>query len=38
VSIEVRPLTPERWPDFVDLFSRRDPRGGSRNSPAFGCW
>jgi GNAT superfamily N-acetyltransferase len=38
VSVEVRPLTPERWPDFVDLFSRRGSRGGSRNSPAFGCW
>jgi GNAT superfamily N-acetyltransferase len=38
VSREIRPLTPERWPDFVDLFTRRGPRGGSRNSPAEGCW
>jgi GNAT superfamily N-acetyltransferase len=38
VSVEVRPLTPERWPDLVHLFSRRGPRGGHRNSPAFGCW
>jgi len=38
VSREIRPLTPERWQDFVDLFTRRGPRGGSRNSPAEGCW
>jgi GNAT superfamily N-acetyltransferase len=38
VSFEVRPLTPERWPDFVELFERRGPRGGHRNSPAYGCW
>jgi GNAT superfamily N-acetyltransferase len=38
VSIEIRPLTPERWPDLVELFSQRGPRGGHRNSPAYGCW
>jgi GNAT superfamily N-acetyltransferase len=37
-SLRVRPLTPERWPDFVDLFERRGPRGGHRNVPAYGCW
>ena len=34
----VEPVTPERWPDLVDLFERRGPRGGHRNSPAAGCW
>jgi GNAT superfamily N-acetyltransferase len=38
VNLEVRPLTPGRWPDFVELFERRGPRGGNRNSPAYGCW
>ena len=37
-SLRVRPLTRERWPDFVDLFERRGPRGGHRNVPAYGCW
>jgi len=36
--IEVRPATPERWPDLVELFERRGPRGGRRNTPAYGCW
>ena len=35
---QARPLTPERWSDFVDLFERRGPRGGRRNVPAYGCW
>jgi GNAT superfamily N-acetyltransferase len=35
---DVRPVTPERWGDMVDLFERRGPRGGRRNSPASGCW
>lgn len=26
--MEIAPVTPDRWPDFVDLFSRRGPRGG----------
>jgi len=38
VTLEVHPLTPERWPDFVELFERRGPRGGHRNVPAYGCW
>ena len=37
-ALEVHPLTLERWPDFVDLFERRGPRGGHRNTPAYGCW
>ncbi len=36
--IEVSPATPERWPDMVELFERRGPRGGHRNTPAYGCW
>ena len=36
--LRVRPLTPSRWSDFVDLFERRGPRGGHRNVPAYGCW
>ena len=38
MSFEIRPLTSERWDDFVDLFERRGPRGGHRNSPGPGCW
>jgi GNAT superfamily N-acetyltransferase len=37
-DLDVRPLTGGRWPDFVDLFERRGPRGGHRNTPAYGCW
>jgi GNAT superfamily N-acetyltransferase len=36
--VEVAPLTPERWPDLVELFERRGPRGGFRNAPGYGCW
>jgi GNAT superfamily N-acetyltransferase len=35
---EIHPVTPGRWPDLVDLFERRGPRGGHRNVPAYGCW
>jgi GNAT superfamily N-acetyltransferase len=35
---EIHPVTPERWRDMVDLFERRGPRGGHRNTPAYGCW
>jgi GNAT superfamily N-acetyltransferase len=38
VSIDVHPVGPERWPDMVELFERRGPRGGHRNTPAYGCW
>jgi GNAT superfamily N-acetyltransferase len=36
--LEVHAVTPERWPDLVQLFERRGPRGGYRNTPAHGCW
>jgi GNAT superfamily N-acetyltransferase len=36
--VEIRPVTPDRWPDMVELFERRGPRGGHRNVPAYGCW
>jgi ribosomal protein S18 acetylase RimI-like enzyme len=36
--LEVHPVTPERWGDMVELFERRGPRGGHRNTPAYGCW
>jgi GNAT superfamily N-acetyltransferase len=36
--VRVLPVTPERWPDLVELFERRGPRGGHRNTPAYGCW
>jgi GNAT superfamily N-acetyltransferase len=38
VSLEIHPVTPERWADMVELFERRGRRGGRRNSPAYGCW
>jgi GNAT superfamily N-acetyltransferase len=36
--LAVHPVSAERWPDLVDLFERRGPRGGHRNVPAYGCW
>jgi GNAT superfamily N-acetyltransferase len=36
--LRVAPVTAECWPDLVDLFERRGPRGGHRNVPAYGCW
>ena len=27
--MRIAPLTPDRWDDFVDLFTRKGPRGGS---------
>ena len=38
MSLEIHPVTPERWPDMVELFERRGPRGWHRNTPAYGCW
>jgi GNAT superfamily N-acetyltransferase len=38
VTVRVCPVTAERWPDLVDLFERRGPRGGHRNVPGYGCW
>jgi GNAT superfamily N-acetyltransferase len=35
---ELHPVTPDRWADMVELFERRGPRGGHRNTPAYGCW
>ena len=37
-ALEIHPVTPERWGDMVELFERRGPRGGHRNTPAYGCW
>jgi ribosomal protein S18 acetylase RimI-like enzyme len=37
-SPDIRPLAQELWPDMVELFERRGPRGGHRNVPAYGCW
>jgi ribosomal protein S18 acetylase RimI-like enzyme len=36
--LKIHSLTRERWLDFVELFERRGPRGGYRNTPAYGCW
>ena len=38
MTLEVHPVTPDRWDDMVTLFERRGPRGGHRNTPAYGCW
>jgi len=38
VTLRVRPVTAERWPDLVDLFERRGARGGHPNVPGYGCW
>jgi ribosomal protein S18 acetylase RimI-like enzyme len=35
--MEVAPLTPDRWRDFLDLFERRGPRGG-QGMQSNGCW
>lgn len=35
-AIEVKPVTPGRWADLVDLFERPGPRGGKPVSS--GCW
>jgi GNAT superfamily N-acetyltransferase len=34
--IDVQPLTPKRWGDVADLFTRRGPRAG--NPQTNGCW
>jgi GNAT superfamily N-acetyltransferase len=36
--MNIHPVTPDRWNDMVELFERRGPRGGHRNTPAYGCW
>jgi GNAT superfamily N-acetyltransferase len=35
---DVLPITSARWQDLVELFEARGPRGGFRNTPAYGCW
>lgn len=35
-SLEVHPVTPDRWADLVDLFERPGPRGGRQISA--NCW
>ena len=37
-ALVVQPATAELWPDLVDLFERKGPRGGHRNTPGYGCW
>jgi GNAT superfamily N-acetyltransferase len=37
-ALVVQPATAECWPDLVDLFERKGPRGGHRNTPGYGCW
>jgi GNAT superfamily N-acetyltransferase len=38
VSLRVVPVTAECWGDMCTLFEARGPRGGHRNTPAYGCW
>ncbi len=38
MSLDAVPVTAERWGDMCELFELRGPRGGRRNSPAYGCW
>ena len=38
MDVEIHPVVPGRWADMVTLFERRGPRGGHRNTPAYGCW
>jgi GNAT superfamily N-acetyltransferase len=35
-AITVEPVTADRWPDLVDLFTRTGPRGGTPVTD--GCW
>lgn len=35
--LEIRPVTPERWPDLVDLFERPGPRGAWPRTSACYC-
>jgi GNAT superfamily N-acetyltransferase len=36
VDVEIAPVTADRWPDLVDLFERKGPRGGTPMTA--GCW
>jgi GNAT superfamily N-acetyltransferase len=35
-AVDVRPVTPGRWDDVVDLFERKGPYGGTPQTD--GCW
>jgi GNAT superfamily N-acetyltransferase len=35
-AVDVKPAAPARWPDVVDLFQRKGPRGGTPQTD--GCW
>lgn len=35
-AVDVRPVTPGRWDDVVDLFERKGPHGGTPQTD--GCW
>lgn len=35
-TLEIRPVTPERWDDLAELFERPGPRGGKQDSA--NCW
>jgi GNAT superfamily N-acetyltransferase len=35
--MEILPVTPDRWDDFADLFTRPGPRGGG-GPGSGGCW
>jgi GNAT superfamily N-acetyltransferase len=37
MTLEIQPLTPERWPDLVDLFERPGPRGSWPRTGACYC-
>ncbi|MBD0328932.1 MAG: GNAT family N-acetyltransferase [Thermoleophilia bacterium] len=36
--MQTAPLTPDRWDDFVDLFTRKGPRGGSGPVECWCMW
>jgi ribosomal protein S18 acetylase RimI-like enzyme len=38
MQLDIHPVGADRWDDMVTLFERRGPRGGHRNTPAYGCW
>lgn len=38
MSLHIVPVTAGRWTDLCRLFEARGPRGGHRNTPAYGCW
>lgn len=36
MELDIRPMTPGRWPDLVTLFERPGPRGGRQDTA--NCW